>query len=163
VPISVRVTGPGAGPKLFHAEVARNRRLTPMLASLVVQSALTDTEPDVADMVVTVVSKLSLKGHAPLELRDEIFSGEGVSRQALAGTRGLRAVGDLLFNTFEPVVLDRIDVDIRVEFRRDIAGSRIRRDRKTRYAPGRITFGLPRQFGKVLPAGIHRSQRPNTR
>ena len=121
VPIAVRVSGPGAGPKLFHAEVARNRRLTPMLASLVVQSALADTEPDVADMVVTVMSKVSLKGHAPLELRDELFSGEGVSRQALAGTRGLRAVGDLLFNPFEPVVLDRIDVDIHVEFRRDIA------------------------------------------
>jgi hypothetical protein len=30
-------------------------------------------------------------------------------------------VGELLFNPFEPVVLDRMDIDVRVEFRRDIA------------------------------------------
>jgi hypothetical protein len=30
-------------------------------------------------------------------------------------------MGDLLFNPFEPVVLDRMDVDVRVEFRRDVA------------------------------------------
>ena len=105
----------------FHAEVARNRRLTPMLASLVVSNAIADAEPDVTDMIVTVTSKVGVKGYAPLELRDQIFSPEGVSSRALAMSRGLRAMGELLFNPFEPVVLDRIDVDVRVEFRRDVA------------------------------------------
>ena len=121
MPVDVRVTGPGADARLFHAEVARNRRLTPMLASLVVGNAIADAEPDVTDMVVTVTSKVNVKGHAPLELRDQLFSSEGVSGRALASSRGLRAVGELLFNPFEPVVLDRMDVDVRVEFRRDIA------------------------------------------
>ena len=31
------------------------------------------------------------------------------------------AMGELMFNPFEPVVLDRIDVDVRVEYRRDVA------------------------------------------
>jgi hypothetical protein len=121
VPVNVRVTGPGAEPRVFQAEVARNRRLTPMLASLVTSNAIADAEPDVADMVVTVTSKVNLKGHAPLELRDQLFTSEGVSGRALSGSRGLRAVGDLLFNPFEPVVLDRMDVDVRVEYRRDVA------------------------------------------
>src|SRR5580692_1509637 len=121
LPIDVRVTGPGVEPRLFHAEVARNRRLTPMLASTVVSSAIADAEPDVTDMIVTVTSKVGLKGYAPLEMRDQIFSPEGVSSHALASSRGLRAMGDLLFNPFEPVVLDRMDVDVRVEFRRDVA------------------------------------------
>ena len=30
-------------------------------------------------------------------------------------------MGELLFNPFEPVVLDRMDVDVRVEYRRDVA------------------------------------------
>ena len=30
-------------------------------------------------------------------------------------------MGDLMFNPFEPVALDRIDVDVRVEYRRDVA------------------------------------------
>jgi hypothetical protein len=121
IPVDVRVTGPGVEPRLFHAEVARNRRLTGMLASLVIGNAIADAEPDVTDMVVTVTSKLGVKGYAPLELRDQIFSADGVSGHALASSRGLRAMGDLMFNPFEPVVLDRMDVDVRVEFRRDVA------------------------------------------
>jgi hypothetical protein len=121
VPVTVRVSGPGAEPRVFRAEVARNRRLTPMLASLVTSSAIADAEPDVADMVVTVTSKVNLKGYAPLELRDQLFSAEGVSGRALSSSRGLRAMGDLLLNPFEPVVLDRLDVDVRVEYRRDVA------------------------------------------
>jgi hypothetical protein len=121
LPIDVRVTGPGVEPRLFHAEVARNRRLTPMLASMVVGNAIADAEPDVTDMIVTVTSKVGVKGFAPLEMRDQIFSPEGVSSHALASSRGLRAMGDLLVNPFEPVVLDRLDVDVRVDYRRDVA------------------------------------------
>jgi hypothetical protein len=121
LPIDVRVTGPGVEPRLFHAEVARNRRLTPLLASMVVGNAIADAEPDVTDMVVTVSSKVGVKGFAPLETRDQIFSPEGVSARALSSSRGLRAMGELLFNPFEPVTLDRMDVDVRVEYRRDVA------------------------------------------
>jgi hypothetical protein len=120
MPITVMVRGPGGEPRVFRAEVARNRRLTPMFASLVVNNALLDAEPEVADMVVTVISKVNVKGRTLLELRDEIFAPEGVSRQSLNGSRGLRAISDLLSNPFEPVVLDRLDVDVRVEFRRDV-------------------------------------------
>ncbi|HSY40225.1 MAG TPA: SpoIVB peptidase S55 domain-containing protein [Polyangia bacterium] len=121
LPVDVRVTGPGVEPRLFHAEVARNRRLTPMLASTVVSNAIADAEPDVTDMIVTVTSKVGVKGYAPLELRDQIFSPEGVSSHALASSRGLRAMDNLLVNPFEPVTLDRLDVDVRVEYRRDVA------------------------------------------
>jgi hypothetical protein len=121
LPIDVRVTGPGSEPRTFHAEVARNRRLTPLLASMVVGNAIADAEPDVTDMVVTVSSKVGVKGFAPLETRDQIFSSEGVSARALSSSRGLRAMGELLFNPFEPVTLDRMDVDVRVEYRRDVA------------------------------------------
>jgi hypothetical protein len=121
LPIDVRVTGPGVEPRLFHAEVARNRRLTPMLASMVIGNAIADAEPDVTDMVVTVTSKVGLKGYVPLELRDQIFSSEGISGRALSSSRGLKALGDLLFNPFEPVVLDGMNVDVRVEYRRDVA------------------------------------------
>ena len=71
LPVDVRVSGPGVEPRHFHAEVARNRRLTPMLASLVVGNAITDAEPDVTDMVVTVTSKVGVKGYKPLELRNK--------------------------------------------------------------------------------------------
>ncbi len=121
MPVEVRVGGPGGEARIFHADVARNRRLTPMLASMVVSNAIADAEPDVTDMVVTVTSKMNVKGFTTLELRDQLFSSEGVSGRTLSSSRGLRAIGELLFNPFEPVVLDRMDVDVRVEFRRDVA------------------------------------------
>jgi hypothetical protein len=121
LPIDVRVAGPDAEPRAFHAEVARNRRLTPTLAALVLGNAISDAEPDVADMMVTVSSKLTVHGMAPLELRDHLFSSEGISGRALTGTRGIKALGELMTNPFEPVALDHLEIDVKVEYRRDIA------------------------------------------
>ncbi len=121
VPVNVRVTAPGGEPRMFRAEVARNRRLTPVLASMVITSAIADAEPDVTEMAVTVTSKLNVRGQGTVELRDQLFSAEGLSPRALSASHGLRAFGDLLSNPFEPVTIDSMDVDVRVEFRRDIS------------------------------------------
>jgi hypothetical protein len=121
MPIDVRVTGPEGKARTFHAEVARNRRLTPMLASIVVANAVADAEPDVNDVVATVTGKLALHGRGTLELADQLFSTEGISGRALAGARGIRALGELMFNPFEPLVVDRMDVDVRLELKRDVA------------------------------------------
>jgi hypothetical protein len=121
MPIQVHVTGPEGKTRTFNAEVARNRRLTPLLASTVVANAVSDAEPDVTDMIATVSAKLGMKGRPTLELRDQVFSTEGVSGRALGSSRGLRAVGELLFNPFEPIVLDRLEIDVKVQFKRDVA------------------------------------------
>jgi hypothetical protein len=121
VPIEVRVTAPDLEGRIFRAEVARNRRLTPMLASLVITSAIADTEPDITEMAVTMSSRLAVRGFGPLELKDQLFSSEGMSPRLLSSSRGVRALGDLLSNPFEPAVVDRLDIDVRVEFRRDLA------------------------------------------
>jgi hypothetical protein len=118
VPVTVQVTAPGAQPRSFHAEVAHNRRLTPALAALVASSAIADAEPDPAEMVVNVTSTVKLRGQAPVTLRDQIFSTDGISSTVLSGVRGLRAIGDLLGNPFQPVSLERVDLDVRLEFRR---------------------------------------------
>jgi hypothetical protein len=121
LPIDVRVAGPDAEPRAFHAEVARNRRLTPTLAALVLGNAISDAEPDVTDMTVTVSSKVAVHGMAPLELSDHLFSSEGISGRALTGTRGIKALGELMTNPFEPVALDHLEIDVKVEYRRDVA------------------------------------------
>jgi hypothetical protein len=121
MPVDVRVTGPEGKTRTFHAEVARSRRLTPTLASLVVANAVSDAEPDVTDVIATVTGKLAVEGHGTIELRDQVFSTEGISGRVLGGARGLRALGELMFNPFEPVIVDRMDVDVRLELRRDVA------------------------------------------
>ena len=121
MPVDVRVTGPEGKTRTFHAEVARSRRLTPTLASMVVANAVADAEPDVTDVIATVNGKLALHGHGTLELTDQVFSTEGISGRVLGGARGLRALGELMFNPFEPVIVDSMNVDVRLELRRDVA------------------------------------------
>jgi hypothetical protein len=87
----------------------------------VITSAIADTEPDITEMAVTMTSKLAVRGFGPLELKDQLFSSEGLSPRLLSASRGVRALGDLLSNPFEPAVVDRLDIDVRVEFRRDLA------------------------------------------
>jgi len=120
VPVTVRVTAPGAAPREFHAEIAHNRRLTPTLAALVASSAIADAEPDPTEMMVQVTSNVKVHGHPAIALHDQFFSPEGVSSAVLSAIRGLRAVGDLLGNPFEPVTVERIDLDVKLEFQRRV-------------------------------------------
>jgi hypothetical protein len=121
MPIDVRVSGPEGKARTFHAEVARSQRLTSTLASMVIANAVADAEPDVTDVIATVTGKLAIQGRPTLELTDQVFSTEGISGRVLGGARGLRALGELMFNPFEPVVVDRMDVDVRIELKRDVA------------------------------------------
>ena len=121
VPIEVRVNAPDLERRTFRAEVARNRRLTPILASMVITSAIADTEPDVTEMAVSITSRLDVRNYGKIELKDQLFSSEGLSPRLLGSSRGVRALSDLLSNPFEPAIVDRLDIDVQVEFRRDLS------------------------------------------
>jgi hypothetical protein len=121
MPVEVSINAPGAEGRTFRAEVARNKRLTPLLASAVLTSAVADAEPDVTEMAVTLTTRLEVRGVGPVELRDQVFTMEGISPRALGLLRGVRALSELLSNPFEPVRIDRLAFDVRVEFRRDFA------------------------------------------
>jgi SpoIVB peptidase S55 len=121
VPIEVRVNAPDLERRTFRAEVARNRRLTPVLASMVITSAIADTEPDVTEMAVSITSRLDVRGYGKVELKDQLFSNEGLSPRLLGSSRGVRALSELMANPFEPAIIDRLDIDVNVEFRRDLS------------------------------------------
>jgi hypothetical protein len=121
IPVAITVGGPGRGEHTFHAEVVRHRFLTPMLASTVVANAAQTLASDVADATITVRSKLDVRGYKPLELTDHLYSPDGVSPRTLSGSTGLKAIGEILFNPFSPANLDRIDVQVDVEYKADVA------------------------------------------
>ena len=62
-----------------------------------------------------------MRGYKPLELTDQIYSPDGVSPRTLAAATGLKAIGDILFNPFAPANLDRIDIDVDVDYKADVA------------------------------------------
>jgi hypothetical protein len=117
VPVRIHVQSQGTDKAPFSVEVARHRKLLPLLATAAVSTALSEAIPDVADLVAEVTTKLSVRGFAPIELRDQIFTNEALAPRVLAMSHGMRALGDLLGNPFAPVVVDAIEVAARVEFR----------------------------------------------
>jgi hypothetical protein len=121
VAVEVMVTARGGKKTSFHTQVALHRRLLPLLAGTVIGSALAEAEPDVTDMVIGMTARLDVRGAGSVEVRDQLFSSEGLSNRVLAQARGLKALSDLLGNPFEPAVIDRVEVDIRVEYRNDVA------------------------------------------
>lgn len=121
IPVDVVVTARGEKKTSFHAQVALHRRLLPMLAATVIGSALAEAEPDVTDMAIAMTTRLDVRGAGSVEIRDQLFSGEGLSSRVLSQARGGKALSDLLGNPFEPAVIDRIKVEVRVEYRNDVA------------------------------------------
>jgi hypothetical protein len=119
IPVRVQVVSAGVRKPDFSVEIARHRRLIPMLATVAVSSALTDLVPDVTDMVADVTTRLFVRGFDPLELRDQVASRETLAPRLLAMSHGMRALAELLANPFAPAVIDRIDVSAKVEYRND--------------------------------------------
>ncbi len=121
IPVHVKVGGPGRAEQDFHFEVVRHRFLTPMLASTVVANAAQNAASDVADATITVRSNLAVRGYKPLVLIDHVYSPDGVSTRTLASASGLKAIGDILFNPFAPANLDRIDIDVDVDYKAEVS------------------------------------------
>jgi hypothetical protein len=120
IPVDVTIEGP-AGSKQFHTEVARNRFLTPQLVMMSVVNGAQSMYPDVADAIVTVESKLHVRGFEPLTFVDYMYSPDGAAGNAIASARALRVISPILFNPWSNVTLDRVDVKVSVQFKADYA------------------------------------------
>ncbi|MDW8281193.1 MAG: SpoIVB peptidase S55 domain-containing protein [Myxococcales bacterium] len=121
VPVQVHIRAPGGPEQVFSAEVARHRFLTPLLTSTVATSAVQMAASDVADAVIQLRASVGVRGFDPLERTDYLFSPEGLQPRALLSFAGLKQLQELLLNPFAPVHIDRIDLDVSVQYRPDVA------------------------------------------
>jgi hypothetical protein len=121
IPVEVAVAAREGKPRLFSAQVAVHRRLLPVLASTVVSSALSEAEPDVTDMVVTMKTDLTVRGAGSVTIVDQMASTEGLSAKVLSQARGIKALPDLMTNAFSPAIIERMHVDVKIEYRNDVA------------------------------------------
>jgi hypothetical protein len=121
VPLTIEVTSQGVHKPAFAVQIARHRKLLPMLATTAVATAISEAVPDVTDMTAEVTTRLFVRGFSPIELRDQIHAGDSLAPRVVAMSHGMRALAELLGNPFAPAVVDRIEVRARVEFRADTA------------------------------------------
>jgi hypothetical protein len=110
----------GAGvTRTSNVEVARHRSLTPMLVGTALMNAAQESAADVSPAAITLHAKVAVRGFPPIDLTDRLVSQDGLSTGAISRSRGLRAIGDVLFNPWQTAHIDRVDVDIDVAYRFD--------------------------------------------
>jgi hypothetical protein len=77
--------------------------------------------PDVADAIVTVDSTLHIHGFDALSFTDYVYSPDGAAGNAIASARALRVLAPILFNPWQALTVDRIDVKVSVQYKADYA------------------------------------------
>jgi len=121
VPIRISVAVGDEKPEPFRARIAVHDKLTPILATAVAASAVRQAVPEPLDAAVRLSTKIVLAGRKPLIIEEDLFSTMGLSARALTQSRGLRSLSLLMNNPFEPVSLERLEVDAHLHFGRDVA------------------------------------------
>ena len=101
---------------VYRLQVARHRFLTPSLVSTLVSNAVTEAVPDVAAASFDIKTRIEVKGHPAVVISDQSYAEGGLRMGALMFSRGLRAVRLLATNPLGPLDLQRVDVEIGVDF-----------------------------------------------
>ncbi len=120
VPIDIKIDN-GKGEQEVHSQLIEHRFLTPQLATMAMAAAVELISPDVIDATMTLKSTVYIKGMEPLTFTDYLYSPEGLSLNAISMARGLRVLVPLLFNPFEPVRLERIQVEASLAYKANFA------------------------------------------
>ncbi|MCC6747613.1 MAG: hypothetical protein IT371_08150 [Deltaproteobacteria bacterium] len=105
-----------ASTRVFNAQLASHRLLTPSLAVSVVNSALTQAMSEVSHSTFQVTTTLVIKGQAPVKIVEHRYASAGVRRMGIFFVDGLRALSMIQNNDFGPVEFERIEVDINVRY-----------------------------------------------
>ena len=121
IPMSVTVHVAGRPDQKFEVHIARHRFLTSVLASTVLSSSASASASDMAEAQITLKTKLAVHNERTVEIIDRLYAPDGAQGHTLALASGPRAIGDILFNPFGPATVDRIDVDLDVAYRTDVA------------------------------------------
>lgn len=121
LPVQVTVRTPGLPDRLISTEVASHRALSPLLMSMVLSQAAQQAAPDVADAVVRIDSRLDVRGFAPLVQTDHLFLPDGLSPKAMLLSSAMRQVGEVLLNPFGPTRIERLDMQVSVEYKPEVA------------------------------------------
>lgn len=121
IPTTVEIFGdPTAPKKKWASEIVHDKFMSPMWAAVAFGEALDVTLNDRRDASWVLTAQIKVKGKGVLKFEDFGASGSGVpGGAAFFISRAGRAVAELMNNPWEPVVIERIDSQIKVEWKRE--------------------------------------------
>lgn len=122
IPVSLRIRGlPGMGSRTWNFQVAHERFMTPSFIAVALGSALQTDASERQDVSWSAVSRLKIRGHGEIQLKDYGVSVGGTpDAQEFVQTNLVDAVGSLLNNPWEPVILEGATMDIELRYAREM-------------------------------------------
>ena len=122
VPVQMTIRGmPGVQDSNWAFDVAHEKFVTPSFLSVALGSAMQATAAERQDISWTARSRLKVKGYGEIELEDYgVAIGGTPQARDFVRSNLVTAVGALLNNVWEPVLIESIKMDVQLRYSRDI-------------------------------------------
>jgi hypothetical protein len=121
-PVHLEIQGVEGAPKtVWNTEVAHDQFMAPGFVALSIGSGLEEATAERRDMSWRAVSKIKVAKYGTVSVVDfNAANNAPISADDFARSRIAKAVGALLNNPWEPVVIESVDTTVRVTFDRDV-------------------------------------------
>jgi hypothetical protein len=122
IPVRVKINGaPGAPKTEWRVEVASHRVLTPAIVFAVLANAIKSTAGDVEDVVFRARSQVGVEGQGTVTLDERGYSPIGAASPAAFSQLSMFGLMEAVFgNPFETSRITSVDLDLDVDFSRDV-------------------------------------------
>ncbi|MBN1612132.1 MAG: hypothetical protein JW940_36205 [Polyangiaceae bacterium] len=122
IPVTLNIRGlPGAGSRTWHFQVAHERFMSPSFIAVALGSALQTDASERQDVSWNALSRLKIRGRGEIELKDYGVSVGGTpDTQEFVQSNLVDAVGALLNNPWEPVIIEEATMDIELRYAREM-------------------------------------------
>ena len=118
IPVDISITttsGKHVETGSFRVELMANKFLTPSLTGAALMNAINYYLPDRDDVTARVDSKVTVKGHEPIQFVDYMHANDGAG-SVMGSVRGLRVLVPLMLNPFAPVQIERVEMKVDLRF-----------------------------------------------
>ncbi len=153
-PVHLEIQGAMGAPKpIWNMEVAHDQFMAPMFTGMALGAGLEETAAERHDMTWRATSKLKVGKYGTITLLDfGAGNGSPISADEFVRGRLVKAIGALLNNPWEPVVIEGVDTTVRVSYDREVSairGAKVLDPEVDAGAPVRIRLTLQPYQGKL--------------
>ncbi len=122
IPVRLTIRGiEGISEQIFRFEVAHDPFLSPSLMAMAIGSAIQSVTAENRDVTYSLKSSMAFRGLPPLTLEDFGVATEGMpTADELAQFSVVEGLGTMLNNPFEPVLAERVDLELELRYGREL-------------------------------------------
>lgn len=122
IPVSMHIKGvPGAPYTNWNFEIAHEKFMTPSFIAIALGNALQATASERQDVSWMAKSRLRIRNFGEVEFEDfGVAIGGTPEAEEFVRSNLVRAVGTLMNNPWQPVVIERADMNVELRYAREI-------------------------------------------